>query len=320
VFDVIFDVYYDENDNRVYDNGEPHISPVFRFTITPADADDVQTLRLDSGSSNVRVLLGTTANEEYNFFAPYPEALELFCRRCDEFTEIIFQDNGSGRGNLEVHTDTPEFRTMREEMLENGQEQRDAIEIGIGANYFQVDPQNRQVDRETIVTSEFLNVRVVYLSARSAQDINQGGGASSDSSISKQSIVSKRQQEQATSKRSLTREELEAALSSGYEVPKTGPLSKIECAVKGTCDDIDDLVYVLVGFGQVLLKLIGSLAFVMFVVGGFTMILSFGNAERFKQGQQILVAAVTGLLIALSAYILVEFILDGLQFSSYFRG
>jgi len=119
--------------------------------------------------------------------------------------------------------------------------------------------------------------------------------------------------------RPLSGEELLAGLSSRYDVPTEGPLAAVPCAVKGTCDDVNDLVTLLIGYGQVLFSIIGALAFVMFVVGGFTMILSFGNAERFKKGQQILLAAVTGLIISLSAYVLVDFILDGIGLSDYFR-
>ena len=117
----------------------------------------------------------------------------------------------------------------------------------------------------------------------------------------------------------LTSEELEAGLSSRYQVPKSGPLAAIPCAVKGTCNNVNDLVQVAVAGAQFLFSLIGAIAFVMFIAGGFTMILSFGSAERFKKGQQILVAAVAGLLVSLSAYVLVEFILDAIGLSGYFK-
>jgi uncharacterized membrane protein YgaE (UPF0421/DUF939 family) len=42
------------------------------------------------------------------------------------------------------------------------------------------------------------------------------------------------------------------------------------------------------------------------------MILSFGSAEKFKKGQQILVAAVVGMIIAFGAYALVKFLLESI--------
>ena len=57
----------------------------------------------------------------------------------------------------------------------------------------------------------------------------------------------------------------------------------------------------------------------MFVYGGFTMILSFGSAEKFKKGRDILVAAVVGMLIAFGAYLIVNFVLDVFQVGKDFR-
>ena len=54
------------------------------------------------------------------------------------------------------------------------------------------------------------------------------------------------------------------------------------------------------------------------MIGGLFMIVSFGNAERFKKGQQILVAAVIGMIISFSAFLLVNYILEALNVSDYF--
>jgi len=40
------------------------------------------------------------------------------------------------------------------------------------------------------------------------------------------------------------------------------------------------------------------------------MVFSFGNAEKFKKGQSVLVAAVIGLIITFSASFMVGFLLD----------
>ena len=58
----------------------------------------------------------------------------------------------------------------------------------------------------------------------------------------------------------------------------------------------------------------------MFIVGGFTMITSFGNAEKFKKGMTTAVMAVVGVLISLGAYVAVDLILDALDVSKEFRG
>lgn len=95
-----------------------------------------------------------------------------------------------------------------------------------------------------------------------------------------------------------------------YEMPPgyDGPLP--ECAFDGSCRDVNDFLELAINIGKWLFSIIGGLAFAFFVYGGFTMIISFGNAEKFKKGGQILVAAFFGVLIAFSAYLIVNFLLD----------
>ena len=98
----------------------------------------------------------------------------------------------------------------------------------------------------------------------------------------------------------------------GYE----GPLP--DCAFDGSCADVNKLLELVINIGKWFFSIIGSLAFVFFVYGGFTMILSFGSAEKFKKGQQVLVAAVIGMIIAFGAYALVNFLLTSLGVSDSF--
>lgn len=109
-------------------------------------------------------------------------------------------------------------------------------------------------------------------------------------------------------------------LEKTYQVPAdyTGPLPP--CAFSGTCRSVNDLLQLLINFGKGMFAVLGSVAFAFFVYGGFTMILSMGNAEKQKKGQQILVAAVIGLVIAFSAYMLINFMLDALGVAPDFRG
>ena len=92
------------------------------------------------------------------------------------------------------------------------------------------------------------------------------------------------------------------------------------CAIKGTCDNINDLLQLLVNFGTLIFGIVGSLALLMFVIGGFIMILSFGNPERYKKGMGVVVAAVIGLIIIFGAYLLVEFLLGALNVKDTFQG
>lgn len=91
------------------------------------------------------------------------------------------------------------------------------------------------------------------------------------------------------------------------------------CAYAGNCRSISDFLSVLISIAKEAFKYIGSIAFLMFIYGGITVILSFGNAEKVQKGKQILVAAVVGIAISFSAFLLVDFLLDTLfatQFSA----
>jgi hypothetical protein len=105
----------------------------------------------------------------------------------------------------------------------------------------------------------------------------------------------------------------------GGKEPVIGQKILPACALDGSCRSLNDLVQVGINLGELIFSIIGSLAFVMFVYGGFMIILSMGNADRVKKGQQILVAAVIGMSIAFGAYILVDFILDAFGVASDFR-
>lgn len=82
------------------------------------------------------------------------------------------------------------------------------------------------------------------------------------------------------------------------------------CTAFGTCSDVNQILEVVVNFTREVFKYVGALAFVFFIYGGGLMVFSFGNAEKFRKGQTVLIAAVIGLLIAFSAYFMVGFLLD----------
>ena len=127
-------------------------------------------------------------------------------------------------------------------------------------------------------------------------------------------------QSDTSAENSSTAKPVNAAIDiSSYNRPAgyAGPLP--DCAFTGTCRNVNDLLQLVINIGTFALGIIGSLAFVFFVYGGFMMILSMGHSERVKKGKDILVAAIVGLIIAFSAYALISFILDVVGVSSQFR-
>jgi hypothetical protein len=60
------------------------------------------------------------------------------------------------------------------------------------------------------------------------------------------------------------------------------------------------------------LGLVGSLALVMFIYGGFVWMTGGGNSEKVTKGKNIIIWATIGLIVIFSAYALVKFVLTGL--------
>lgn len=98
----------------------------------------------------------------------------------------------------------------------------------------------------------------------------------------------------------------------------TGPLP--DCAFSGTCRSTSDLVILLINAAKFLFSIIGVVAFAAFIYGGFMMIFSFGNSEKVGQGKDAMVAAVVGLIIAFSAYMVINFVLNSLGVAAEFKG
>lgn len=99
--------------------------------------------------------------------------------------------------------------------------------------------------------------------------------------------------------------------TSGCEVPgaDTG----------GQCRNIEILLIQAISLIEYLFGIIGTLAFAMFIYGGLKMILAFGSEDKFGEGKEAMVNAVIGMIIAFSAYILVNFVLDVLGVKADFR-
>lgn len=77
----------------------------------------------------------------------------------------------------------------------------------------------------------------------------------------------------------------------------------------GTVTDISQIV------GNVLRALfgiLGSIALLMFIYGGFTWLTSGGAAEKIQKGKDTMVWAVLGIAIVFAAYTIVNFVIDAL--------
>ena len=63
---------------------------------------------------------------------------------------------------------------------------------------------------------------------------------------------------------------------------------------------------------RAILGIVGSLALVMFIYGGFNIMTAAGTAEKVEKGKQILVWATIGLIVIFTSYALVKFVFTSL--------
>ncbi|MDO8509875.1 MAG: pilin, partial [bacterium] len=85
------------------------------------------------------------------------------------------------------------------------------------------------------------------------------------------------------------------------------------------CRDVGIFVMFLINVARYLFTIIGALALVMFIYGGFTLILSQGSSEKVKKGTEIITAAVIGLVIMFGAYMLVQYLGEAVSIKSDFK-
>jgi hypothetical protein len=63
---------------------------------------------------------------------------------------------------------------------------------------------------------------------------------------------------------------------------------------------------------KAVLGVVGSIALVMFIYGGFMWMTAAGNQERVTKGKEILIWATIGLIVIFTSYALVSFIFTGI--------
>lgn len=85
------------------------------------------------------------------------------------------------------------------------------------------------------------------------------------------------------------------------------------------CGDytLNDFVTLGINISNIILGVVGSLSLLMFIYGGMTLLLSAGNAETVTKARKILIAAVVGLAIVFSSYIIIQFVLQALGYNSF---
>lgn len=71
---------------------------------------------------------------------------------------------------------------------------------------------------------------------------------------------------------------------------------------------LNDIMAMIISISGWILGLVGSLALLMFVYGGFMFLISAGSSDKIGQAKKILIAAVIGLVIVFSSYMIIRFV------------
>ncbi len=97
------------------------------------------------------------------------------------------------------------------------------------------------------------------------------------------------------------------------------PACVFESTVRGECKDVRIFIKLAIDLANLLLGLVGGIALVAFLIGGFKFILSRGSSDMIESGKNTMVAAVIGLAVVFGAYLLITILADALGLSQQFR-
>lgn len=90
-------------------------------------------------------------------------------------------------------------------------------------------------------------------------------------------------------------------------------------ADEGECRSVSIYIILALNIINYLFGIVGALALIFFIYGGFTLILSRGNSEQTKKGMEIIAAAIIGLIVVFGAYMLVRFLGTAVGLKSDYR-
>lgn len=75
---------------------------------------------------------------------------------------------------------------------------------------------------------------------------------------------------------------------------------------------LNDIITIAIGASRWVLGIVGSLALIMFIYGGFTFLISAGSSDKVGEAKKIITAAVVGLIIVFSSYLIIAFVIGSL--------
>ncbi len=99
-------------------------------------------------------------------------------------------------------------------------------------------------------------------------------------------------------------------VSASAIVPYSDPKDTKHAIYETGSYTLNDLLLIGVQVSNLILGVVGSLALLMFVYGGFMFLISSGNSEKVTKAKGIIIAAVVGLAIVFASYLIIEFVME----------
>ena len=94
--------------------------------------------------------------------------------------------------------------------------------------------------------------------------------------------------------------------------------TKTPCIKDGSCS-VNDMNNVIIRVSEIILGVVGSLALLAFVAGGFMLMLSAGNKTWVDRGKATIIGAVVGLAIVFLSYTIIGFVFKSLGISDWYK-
>lgn len=79
--------------------------------------------------------------------------------------------------------------------------------------------------------------------------------------------------------------------------------------------ELNDFVVLAINASKWILGMVGSLSLIMFIYGGIIFLISGGSSEKLSQAKKIIVAAVIGLVIVFTSYLIIKFVMGTMGLS-----
>ncbi|MFA5184535.1 MAG: hypothetical protein WC456_03340 [Patescibacteria group bacterium] len=75
---------------------------------------------------------------------------------------------------------------------------------------------------------------------------------------------------------------------------------------------VNDFIALAINVSKWIFGIVGSLALIMFIYGGFMFLISAGSADTVGKAKKIIIAAAIGLVIVFSSYLIIQFVLKSM--------